>query len=436
MTRNLIIRSSLWSFGGFGVAQGLRLANNLIMTRLLVPEAFGLMALVTIIMVGLELFTDLGISTSVIQNRHGEDPRFINTAWTLKVIRGFLIAACICLLAAPMAWFYGEPQLQQILPVMALCAVFNGFASTAIAVANRKLWVGRATMMSIFTQIISLGVMIVFASIHPSVWAIVAGNVTNGLVRTGLSHLIFPQWRVRFHWDRTMAREIVHFGKWIFLTSALTFAAGQVDRLTLAKLMPFHLVGIYSIGFMWATLPYQLIHNWSGRVLFPVASETLRSASGDRGKLRLYRRRAVWASAIALGVLGGIGAPAFHFMYTPEYWPAAGFFHVILVGTLIKILDEFYRHFNFALGQPKYTSAASGLSLLLFGASVYPLYLNFGAHGIAAAYSVGQLGTLAMGAVGVRRAGLSDLRMDAAAFAAAIAIWSTLHMVFADFMAL
>lgn len=433
MTRNLLIRSSLWSFGGFGVAQILRLANNLIMTRLLAPEAFGLMALVTIIMVGLELFTDLGISTSVIQNKRGDDPRFVDTAWTIKVARGFLIGLLVCALALPMAWFYEEPQLQQILPVMALNAVFNGFASNAPAVANRMLWVGRLTVMSIFTQILSLAVMIIFAWIHPSVWAIVTGNLAYGFSRACLSHVIFPQWRSRFGWDSEMARDIIHFGKWIFLTSALTYAATQIDRLTLAKLMPFDLVGIYSIGFMWATLPHQLIQNWSSRVLFPFASQTLRDPDADQRKLTVYRRRVVWASALGLGLLGGIAEPAFHLLYTPRYWAAAGFFNVILAGTLIRILAEFYRQYNLALGQPKFTSAASGLSLLLFGAGVYPLYLQFGAHGIAAAYAVSQLGTYIVSAAGVRKAGLSDIQTDAAAVAGALALWAALHAVLAQF---
>ena len=110
MHSNAIIRSSLWSVGGFGLGHALRLASNLILTRLLFPEAFGLMALVTIFMIGLEMFTDLGIVTSIIQNKRGEEADFLNTAWTIKVIRGIVIFICIYLIAGPVAWFYEEPQ--------------------------------------------------------------------------------------------------------------------------------------------------------------------------------------------------------------------------------------------------------------------------------------------------------------------------------------
>lgn len=427
LIRNPVVRSSLWSFGGFGVGQVLRLVSNLIMTRLLVPEAFGLMALVMIFMVGLELFTDLGIGASVIQNKRGDQAVFIETAWTIKVIRSVLIAICVWLLADPFAWFYDEPQLRQILPVMALTTIFTGLSSVAPTVANRKLWVGRVTIMTIVCQVVSLFAMILWAWHWPSVWALVFGIVVNTMVRAVLSHLIFPQWRTRFRWDPDVVREIVHFGKWMFLTSALTFAAGQIDRLTLAKLMPFELVGIYSIGFMWAALPWQLVQSWSGRVLFPFASETIRDPEGDRRRLIAYRRRVIWVAAVGLGIFGGLATPIFHLLYTPAYWPAADFFSLILIGTFIRILDELYRPFNLALGQPKYTSVAAGSALFVFAASVYPLYSLYAAHGIALAFSLSQFGTFLASAVGVRRGNLSDLRMDAMALCTTFAIWGGLY---------
>lgn len=77
---------------GTTVAQQLiRLGSNLILTRLLFPEAFGLMALVQTFMTGLAMFSDIGIGPSIIQNRRGEDPDFLNTAWTIQIGRGVML---------------------------------------------------------------------------------------------------------------------------------------------------------------------------------------------------------------------------------------------------------------------------------------------------------------------------------------------------------
>jgi O-antigen/teichoic acid export membrane protein len=430
LNKKLILRSSLWTFAGFGLGQALRLASNLILTRLLLPEAFGLAALAVIFMTGLALFTDIGLGASIIQNKRGEEPNFLNTAWTLKVIRGVFIGLCTCLIAAPLAWFYDEPLILPILLVLALSPVFSGFTSNALDLASRKLWVGRVTVLDLACRVAGLTAMVTWAWLSPTVWAIVAGNVFSAFLRAAASHAVFPGWRTHFRWDASAVREIVHFGKWIFLTSALTFVASQIDRLTLAKLVPLDLVGIYSIGFMWAMLPLELVQAWSGRVLFPLASEILRDPAADRGQLTRYRRRFVWAAAIGVGCFGGIATPLFHLLYPPAFWPGATFFSLILIGSGLKILDDLYRPLNLALGQPKFTSIGSGMALLIFLVTVYPLFKLYSAHGIALAYSISQFGTYVASAAGLRKSGLAEIRIDGAAVLVAIAIWAILQLLF------
>ena len=84
----LAMRGAIWTFVGYGVGQSLRLGSNLILTRLLVPEMFGLMSLINVFILGLSLFSDIGVGPSIIQHKRGDEPEFYNTAWTLQVIRG------------------------------------------------------------------------------------------------------------------------------------------------------------------------------------------------------------------------------------------------------------------------------------------------------------------------------------------------------------
>ena len=87
------------------------LGNHLILTRLLFPELFGLMALVNTFIQGLILFSDIGIKPSIIRSPRGDDPTFFNTAWTLQVIRGFGLWIGCCLIAWPVSQFYDNEQL-------------------------------------------------------------------------------------------------------------------------------------------------------------------------------------------------------------------------------------------------------------------------------------------------------------------------------------
>jgi hypothetical protein len=90
------IRGTAWTLFGYGGSQALRLVSNLILTRLLVPEVFGLMALVQTFQAGLTLFSDIGIAPSIIQNKRGEDPTFLNTAWDIASNSRFLDLVWLC----------------------------------------------------------------------------------------------------------------------------------------------------------------------------------------------------------------------------------------------------------------------------------------------------------------------------------------------------
>ena len=109
--RTQLISSSLWTVSGYGIAQILRFGNNLVLTRILSPKLFGVMALVQAIITGLSFVTDVGIGPSVIQNKKSEDARFLGTAWTLQILRSAGIWIACCLLAWPASVIYREPDM-------------------------------------------------------------------------------------------------------------------------------------------------------------------------------------------------------------------------------------------------------------------------------------------------------------------------------------
>ncbi|MFM6402608.1 oligosaccharide flippase family protein, partial [Planktothrix sp.] len=99
------IQGTIWTLFGYGGSQVLRFGGNLILTRLLVPELFGLMALVNTFITGLNLFSDVGIRPSIIRSQRGDDPEFLNTAWTIQVFRGLGLWIICLLITVPLAKF-------------------------------------------------------------------------------------------------------------------------------------------------------------------------------------------------------------------------------------------------------------------------------------------------------------------------------------------
>ena len=107
------------------------------------PEAFGLMGMVNILLTGLALFSDLGVSPSIVRSPRGEDAEFHATAWTLGILRGVVLFTLCWVLAKPYALAFGEPDLARLLPWAGITALLNGFGSTKTFLADRRLMQGR-----------------------------------------------------------------------------------------------------------------------------------------------------------------------------------------------------------------------------------------------------------------------------------------------------
>lgn len=351
------IIGAAWTLFGYGGSQALRLVSNLILTRLLVPEIFGLMALVTTFQVGLNLFSDIGIRPSIIQNQRGEDPMFLNTAWTLQVIRGFWIWFACTLVAWPVSQFYGDTRLLWLLPITALASIFQGFESTSLAILNRRMAIGKLTIFEFQMQIISLIVMIALAWFNRSIWAIVGGILIGGFIRMIWSHRLVPEHNDRFAWDKESLKELISFGRWIFISTAMTFLAAQADRLILGKLFSFEMLGIYTIAFTFADLPRQIVQRISGQVMFPVISQYAQLPRASlRAKILPKRWLLMVGMALGLTFLICFGDLIILILYDERYKQGAWMLPILALGLWPLMLSLTIDKALFAIGNPKFVA--------------------------------------------------------------------------------
>lgn len=316
---------------GTTVAQHLiRLASNLILTRLLFPEAFGLMALVQTFMTGLAMFSDIGISTSIIQNRRGEDPDFLNTAWTIQIGRGVILWLGACALAWPAAQFYNEPQLLWLMPAVGLTALIAGFQTTKTMVANRHLRLGKQSTISFSTQFISTLATVFLAWVWPSIWALVIGSLFGSLLGMLAGHLFMPGVRNRLRWDPSAARALISFGRYIFLSTLAGFVVNQGDKILMGKLVGFSDLGIYNIGFFMASFPGMFGDILASRILFPLYRE-VRPSESALSRRRIGQARMLLSGGLIVisGTLAVIGDWLIGLLYDPRY-AAAGPMMIVL----------------------------------------------------------------------------------------------------------
>lgn len=363
--KKLAIKGAVWTFLGYGLGQFIRLVNNLLLARVLAPEVFGLMALVNTFRIGLELFTDIGIIQNVIQSKRGDDPDFLNTAWTIQVIRGFLIWLGVCIIAFPLASFYDEPQLLQLLPATALSNLITSFQTVRIYTLSRHIQLGKVTVFQFLEQILAISVMLSVALVYPSVWAIVIGTLVGALFKAIFSYVLCPGPFHKFSLEPEARKEITDFGRWIFLSSIFIFLGDQSDRLVLGKLMPLELFGIYNIAVGLALLPVEIIKQLGFKVIFPVVS---RQADIPRSELRLkilkQRQRLLVGTYFILLPLMCFGDYIIDFLYDDRYRQAGWMLSVLVLGRWFAILNETSSSCLLGIGKPSYAAKSRGITFI------------------------------------------------------------------------
>ena len=328
----LAFRGSVIEVLGFGTSQVLRLGSNLILSRLLFPEAFGLAALVAIFNQALVMFSDVGIEPGVIQSARGDDEDFLKTAWTLQVIRGLALWVSACLLAFPLAAFYAEPELAKLIPVGSLGVVALGFSSTSLYTLRRHMRLGRLIGIELSAQVVGTSSIVVWAYYQRTVWALVGGSVLTAVMKMLLSYRVASPFRHRFHWDPDARRAIVHFGRWIFGASALFFLSKQGDRILLGRYLGLSVLGVYSIAVMLSEALGTVVARVTTGVLYPVFSRVYREQPDDLPRVYYRTRRSLDAVALpALGALTILGSRAIDLLYDTRYAEAGWMLEVLCV---------------------------------------------------------------------------------------------------------
>lgn len=367
-----LFRSSGLVASGYFASQAIRLGSNLILTRILFPEAFGLMALITVFLVGLTMLSDVGISPSIQQSARGDESEFLDTAWTIQVGRGVLLWVLSCLLGSFAAWLYDEPRLELMLPVAGLSLLISGFNPTRIITASRHLALGRVTLLDLLSQAISLTLMILLAIAIKDVWALVVGAVLASFVRLIFMRQLLPGPQNRFYWDNSAATELIRFGKWIFFSTLCGFVLAQGDKAILGKYLSLEMLGIYNIGYFLAGFPQAVSSQVMAQVMIPLHRECPpKSSSSNYAKVRKTRFLMTLVVLVFQCSVAFVGVWLVNFLYDDRFTTAGSIVVAVACMGMPYLIGMTYDYA--ALGQ----GDSRGVFYLLLGKAVMQTFLFF-----------------------------------------------------------
>ncbi len=370
--------------------------RTVVLARLLVPDDFGLMAIATISILFVERFTESGVEAALVQ-RKDDINKYLNSAWTLQIIRGLSVAALLALAAPLIAQFFDAPESETIIRVLALGVAAKGFTNIAIVYFTKELRFDRFFLLELSGRGVDVIVSIAAAFALRNVWALVIGSIAGVTGRLIASYVIDP-YRPRFQWVWDYVKLLFNYGKWVLAQNFLNFATMNIDDIIVGRVLGVESLGLYRMAYNLSQTVATEITVVANQVAFPTysklqdAKERLRAAYTGNVHLVAFLGLpigvgiVVTAPELVIGLLGDRWAPI---VLPLQLMSIAGIFRGV-GGTIGPLFQS--------QGRPDVPPRFSMAKLILLGIMLYPAINQWGINGAAAvvALSGAITGTAAM----------------------------------------
>lgn len=217
------------------------LVKTFFIARILTPEDFGIFALIAIALGIAEATTETGVNLTIIQSKKSIK-YFIDTAWVIAIIRGFIIGIVMVLMGLLMSNFYQEESLTILIAVAALVPIVKGFINPSIVLFHKNLEFFKDSVFKFSVVLFDATMAVVLALAFKSVISLVLALIAGGIFEVIISFLIFTN-KPRFHYIPSRAKAIFSNAKGLTVAAALSYINENVDDFLLGKI-----IGTYSLG--------------------------------------------------------------------------------------------------------------------------------------------------------------------------------------------
>ena len=382
--RARVARGSLWVGAGSGADQGLRLVRNMFLTRLLAPEAFGLMAIVLAVNTFFESFTEVGIDTAIVQSPRGEDYSYLNAAWWLSTGRAVGLYALIFISAPWVSQFYHQAALAPMMRVAFLATLFRGLMSPRTYVAHKKMDFKRLVAINQGGGVLGVLTTVILAFMIPGTWALVIGFTVEAAARLVLSYLICP-FRPGLDLHKQSFQDIYRFSRGVFGLPILTFLFMRADVFVIGKLCSAADLGIYSMAAALGQIPFSLGGTLMGQIANPAFSEM----QNDRARLNKTLLKVT--SGLALFAFAPIlyvalyGKDILEVVYGASYAQAAIPLSILFAIAMLRMLSVPVFSLYYMTGRPELNRRFAIVRTATMIVLIYPATKWYGLIGAASA---------------------------------------------------
>jgi len=375
--------------GGFWVFS-LRITNRffqfirtIILARMLAPNDFGVFGIALLLLSMLETFSRTGFGQALIQKR-GRTEQYLNTAWTVNLIRGFIIAIILFFIARPASVFFDSIESLNIIRVISLVVILQSANNIAVIYFEKELEFHKFFKYRFAATIADVTVAIIAVIILRNVWALVFGLLAGNLVQCIMSYVISP-YRPRISLDIRKAKELFKYGKWIFLSSMLVFLIIDVDDIFVGKILGATMLGFYQMAYKISNMPSTEVTSVVSTVSFPAYSKL----QGDIGRLKnAYMKILQFITLLSFPIAGVIIAFASDFtgLFLGDKWvPMVPTMMVLAIWGAIRSVGAAAGELLKGIGRPNILFRMHLIQVFIIIVLIYPLTLKWNILGTAIA---------------------------------------------------
>ena len=309
--RQKAVKGVFWSFVQKWGRAGVTTITFVILSRLLAPEAFGLVALATAFTVFIELFLDQGFGSAIVQ-REELDREHLDTAFWLNILTSIILTGGLIALSGLLAVVFDEPRLGSVLRWLSITLILSGLSGTQISILQRNLAFKDLAIRSTVSNMVGGVVGIGMAFAGYGVWSLVGQDVATSLVRAIILWRA-SDWRPGFRVSKRHYKELVSFGIPVVGNHALTVLMRRSDDLLIGYFLGPTLLGFYTIGYQLLLIIIRLVTEVTNSVAFPAFSRI--QAQPERLRQAFYKVTQ-YTSVLSFPVFSGLAILA------PELVPA------------------------------------------------------------------------------------------------------------------
>lgn len=379
-----LAKGTIWIGLGNGLEQVTRLLRNIILTRIMAPEAFGLMAIVLAVNAAFESFTQVGIKEAVVHNPSGDQKEFLNGAWWLSFFRVISLYAVVFLASPWVARFYEKPELTNLMRIAFLSLLFNGFMSAQAYIAVKQMKFLKWTIIFHGGGVLGVLSAVVLGFYLQNVWALIIGFTLEGLSRCALSFFICP-FLPRWRFNRTYLNSLFKYARGMIGLPILTFIFMRTDVFVIGRFFSFDNLGLYTMASAMAWLPFSFITRLIGQVMMPAFAER----QSDKKLIKNWTVNSTSLIALisvpALAFLFTNGREVLFIIYGEPYSVMALPFVIVFSTALLRTCSVPIAAVYLALGMPEMHRLFTAIRAVLIVILIYPAIIWKGLEGAALA---------------------------------------------------